>query len=65
MFTEEVIKHLSYVCGCPLDIKEDLNIVNGFCPIHPKNVLLFDGITIEAYKKELKKRLDRKASEIV
>ena len=68
MFTEEVLAHLSYECECPLDIKEDLGIVNGVCPKHPKNVLLFDGITIEAYKKNLienRKKLDRKHSAVV
>ena len=67
MFTDELVKHLSYACGCPLDIREKVNIVNGICPNHPKNKLLFDGVAIEAYKKAIKgkKKLDRKRSEIV
>jgi hypothetical protein len=59
MFERSVLKHLSYSCGCPLDIREEIAIVNGRCPNHTSNSLLFDGIPIAIYKKLLKKRLEK------
>lgn len=66
MFTEELLEHLSYKCGCELDVKKDIGIVNGVCPKHPSNKLLFDGIELETYKRIVKARkakLDKEASE--
>jgi len=68
MFTQEVLTHLSYACGCPLDIREKIGVVNGVCPNHPENKLLFDGMALEAYKSYVnsrKRKLDRKHSEIL
>jgi len=68
MFTENVLSHLSYKCECPLDIKKDLGIVNGICPNHPENKLLFDGMDLKAYKTFLEKKKNKLAktnSEIV
>jgi hypothetical protein len=56
MFTEQVLKHLSYKCGCPLDIRESLGIVNGICPTHSDGVLLFDGVPLKAAKSFFKKK---------
>jgi len=65
MFTEEVIKRLSYACGCPLDIKKTIGVVNGICPKHPKNTLLFDGMDLKAYQALLKSKLDKEKSKDV
>lgn len=68
MFTEEVLNHLSYKCECPLDIKKDLGVVNGICPNHPDNKLLFDGMDLNTYKAFLeskKKKLAKTTSEVV
>lgn len=68
MFTEEILQHLSYTCGCPLDVRKDIGVVNGKCPNHKKSTLLVDGMPIEAYKKFLEKKakkFDTKSSEIV
>jgi hypothetical protein len=65
MFTEEVLEKLSYKCGCQLDVKPALGIINGLCPNHPENKLLFDGMPLETYKAFLqakKKKLDRDKS---
>lgn len=56
MEVEEMLKHLSYKgCDCPIDRRENVGIINGFCPIH-RGGLLFDGIPIETYKKLLAQR---------
>lgn len=54
MFTEEILQHLSYKCGCPLDIRESMGVVNGICPKHPKNKLLFKGLDLRTFQSLLK-----------
>lgn len=56
MLNKELLEVLSYKCGCPLDIRESLGIVNGICPTHPKNKLLYDGMDLATYQAFMKRR---------
>lgn len=67
MAIKDLLERLSYSkCDCPVDYREEIGIVNGVCPKHPKSNLLVDGIRIEIYQKVMQqKRFDSKPSEIV
>lgn len=68
MLDKEILEKLSYKCGCPLDTREAIGVVNGVCPTHPENKLLVEGVPIDAYKafvKSKNKKLNRKSTSII
>lgn len=67
MAIKDLLEHLKYSgCGCPIDVKEDLGVVNGVCLRHPDSVLLVNGARVGIVLRELKKKkVDKKASKIV
>jgi hypothetical protein len=57
MAIKDLLEYLSYSkCDCSVDYRETLGIVNGVCPHHKDSVLMVNGVRMEVFQKEMKKR---------
>lgn len=67
MAIKELLERLSYSkCDCPIDYREEIGIVNGVCPNHKDSVLMVDGVRMEVFQRQARKKsFDRKPSDIV